>query len=609
MKLLHISLNNIFKKNSKLETLLGFDLRSLALFRISLGIIIITDLINRLPDLEAHYSDSGVFPRSLLLFLQTSDYRTWSIYLNSGEVTFVFIVFVLNILSALLLIIGYRTKWFTICCWILSVSLHNRNPLLLNGGDSELRILLFWSIFLPLGGFYSFDKALNSSKKILPKKLLSGATVALTLQICSIYWFSGLLKSDPVWTTEGSAVYYALNLDHYTTEFGRFLLNFPSLLTVFTFATLWFELLGPFLLFIPWRNYFFRGCAIVLFILLHIGFGLSLRISMFPYISAVGWLVFIPSEFWNTISHRLESSKRRMINIYYDEKNDYSKKIICLLLTFLLIPKTRIITLQSLDNNWIQIRENNFLFVIEYEGRKYPNSQAFSLILNQSPLLYPLHFFQGFILINAIKTSFYKQAYQMLFIERNLLVKATSNLKFSPISVRSYVSENIILTFLLFCIFYENLNELNPSFFEFPRMIRDVNTALQLNQNWGMFAPHPGKKDGWLVVSGKLKDGTEINLLTGEQPISWEKPDPESGAWGKRRWSNYLALLRYKQKNSHLTYYGKYLCSKWNKRHLNTKLLESLKIYHMLEKTLPNYQQSQVKKIFLTEHSCSKEKQ
>ncbi|NET13417.1 MAG: hypothetical protein F6K08_11435, partial [Okeania sp. SIO1H6] len=43
-----------------LEKLFGLDLRSLALFRIGLALIIITDLIIRAGDLTAHYSDAGV---------------------------------------------------------------------------------------------------------------------------------------------------------------------------------------------------------------------------------------------------------------------------------------------------------------------------------------------------------------------------------------------------------------------------------------------------------------------------------------------------------------------------------------------------------------------
>jgi hypothetical protein len=45
---------------AKIEEVLGFDLRSLALFRIGLALVVLTDLFIRFGNLTAHYSDVGV---------------------------------------------------------------------------------------------------------------------------------------------------------------------------------------------------------------------------------------------------------------------------------------------------------------------------------------------------------------------------------------------------------------------------------------------------------------------------------------------------------------------------------------------------------------------
>ncbi len=52
--------------SSRLEKLFGLDLRSLALFRVWLALVIIVDLIIRTGDLSSLYSDAGVMPRTLL---------------------------------------------------------------------------------------------------------------------------------------------------------------------------------------------------------------------------------------------------------------------------------------------------------------------------------------------------------------------------------------------------------------------------------------------------------------------------------------------------------------------------------------------------------------
>ena len=43
----------------------SLDLRSLALFRLGLGLVLVFDLCSRLGDVRAHYTDYGILPRVL----------------------------------------------------------------------------------------------------------------------------------------------------------------------------------------------------------------------------------------------------------------------------------------------------------------------------------------------------------------------------------------------------------------------------------------------------------------------------------------------------------------------------------------------------------------
>src|SRR5262249_56729885 len=61
----------------------SLDLRSLALFRVGLGVMIFIDWIDRLPDLAAHYTDAGIVPRSSVAGIQPI-----SVHVYSGEVWF-----------------------------------------------------------------------------------------------------------------------------------------------------------------------------------------------------------------------------------------------------------------------------------------------------------------------------------------------------------------------------------------------------------------------------------------------------------------------------------------------------------------------------------------
>jgi hypothetical protein len=128
-----------------------------------------------------------------------------------------------------------------------------------------------------------------------------------------VYWFAAALKSDPVWRHDGTALYYALNIDQTVTRAGRFLLGFPRLLTFLTFATLWLEALGPLLLFCPVFTGPLRLGVVVLFVLFHlVGLNLFMTLGPFPYVCAVAWLVFLPGWFWDRLAAWFPGSLARV---------------------------------------------------------------------------------------------------------------------------------------------------------------------------------------------------------------------------------------------------------------------------------------------------------
>ncbi len=202
-------------------------------------------------------------------------------------------------LAALGLIAGFLTRVSNLVCFAGLIVVQQANPHILQGGDVLLRLLLFWSLFLPLSQVWSLDVQYNRISALLP--LTTGlASWALTLQICFVYWFAVLLKSDPLWTQNGNALFYALNIEHFTTPFGLYLRQYPDFLRVLTFATLGLEVFGPCLLFIPLRREDFRLAAVVLFVGFHlVGMQSLLRIGLFPWVCATAWLVFLPRSFWD----------------------------------------------------------------------------------------------------------------------------------------------------------------------------------------------------------------------------------------------------------------------------------------------------------------------
>lgn len=286
-----------------LQNWLGLDIRALAVLRMGLGTILIVDLINRLRGFEFFYTDGGAFTIADAIYSRGT-YPTISLHLLSGDTYVQLGFFLLAGFFALLLIIGYKTNLVTLASWLLLISLHNRNFLVLQGGDVFLRVILFWSIFLPLGQVWSVDAALKRIQGDTRMKLFNVFTVAFVFQLFVLYVATGLFKNGAEWTQDYTATEYALLLDQFTNWFGDILLGFPTVMKATTIFALLLELFGVLLFFIPFKNHLFRVLMIVLFVSLHIGLSASMHLGLFPWIMVVAWLALLPTELFDWIGDR-----------------------------------------------------------------------------------------------------------------------------------------------------------------------------------------------------------------------------------------------------------------------------------------------------------------
>lgn len=288
---------------------LTLDVRALSLMRMSIAAVILFDLGIRLTDLEAFYADSGVVPREMVFQHDWNDYFI-SFHAISGLWQVQLLLFLFAFFCAAMLFIGYRTRLFTLLSWIMMLSLHNRNGLILQGGDDLLRMVLFWGIFLPWGARYSCDRILDSFNP-LPPAIFTAATVAYLLQICYIYTGSALLKGKE-WSSDFTAMYYTYSLDQITYPVTKCFYYYPGFLKRCTQVAYYFELLIPLLFFMPvlhqWSR-FIAVCAIMLFHLINTS---TLLIGLFPFIGIATVVGMLPSFVMDTFDRRLSGLKQKV---------------------------------------------------------------------------------------------------------------------------------------------------------------------------------------------------------------------------------------------------------------------------------------------------------
>lgn len=285
------------------------DLRALALMRIAVGALILTDLIIRSTDLEAHYTNMGVLPLHVLYQYAWNPYL-FSLHAATGLWQAEALLFLLAAAAAVALAAGYRTRVATIVSWLLLVSLQNRNPLIGQGGDDLLRMLLFWGIFLPWGRLYSVDA--KDREAPVDYSYFSAATVAYIVQLALVYWCTALLKSAPEWSQEGTAIYYALSLDQILMPGGRLLYPHFELMRFLTFATYYTEILLPFVLFIPFGVTWWRLLCVGILYSFHLGISLTLFVGLFFLVNMVSVLGLLPTRTMNWLDRYIRTRTQRL---------------------------------------------------------------------------------------------------------------------------------------------------------------------------------------------------------------------------------------------------------------------------------------------------------
>jgi hypothetical protein len=264
----------------------ALDIRALSLMRVLAALVLLADLIIRSTSFTAHYTKDGAVPfREVASAWWRDGY--FSLYQYSDEAWYAGLLFALTGLVYFCLLIGYRTRIMSVLAWLLLLSLQNRNHAVLQCGDDQLRLLLFWGIFLPWGNFYSVDARRYPSLQN-ETRYFDVPGIAYVFLIFSVYFFTGILKDSAEWDSrEGTAFYYALNLDQLAWPLGKHLLQYPGLLKGLTITARWLEVLTPFLLFIPYRNAFCRTVAVGVLASFHIAIALTLFVGLFYLISIV----------------------------------------------------------------------------------------------------------------------------------------------------------------------------------------------------------------------------------------------------------------------------------------------------------------------------------
>lgn len=587
---------------SVLEGFFAIDLRTLAFVRVLTGLVILLDLASRARDLEAFYTDLGVVPRKFLLSSTTE--WTFSVFALGGSTEFTVIMFVLSGVVALLLSLGYRTRWMTFLSWVLVMSLQNRNPLVCYGGDSVLRMLLFWGMFVPWGAKYSIDSiryGFNRLNDHLPQKAFHIGTVGFSLQVLYVYLFTALFKNGPEWHSEGTAVYFALSIDELASRFNYLGRMLPmNVLKGLNWSVLAYEWIGPIL--VAWPNWRVRMFALTGFILLQVGFNVFLVLGLFPVFSTLAIFVFIPSEFWDRLERKFITERIRNLSIYYDPSCGFCQHMVIAMNRFLLFDGARLIAADQDDTVHDTLRKENSWVVVDSAGNTALRSHALVMLLTHSPLFWP------FAKLLGLFTSALDNIYRWLAKNRPEWPSFSPfpNGIVSRYSVSISLPATVVAVWCLLYITLFNVHRYDVERIPVPENLRWVSGLFKVDQNWAMFAPAPYRADGWYLIPAELRNGDTLDLFLDGAPINWSRPERTASNFRNTRWSKYLRTIRKGKYLGARKYYLRWLWKNWDDRNPAERRLKRFTMYFMLENNLLNWETEPPRKVTLWHQECLK---
>jgi Vitamin K-dependent gamma-carboxylase len=499
------------------------DPRSLALFRILIGGLLIEDWLARWSHIETFYTSFGVLRTNLLQPL--NHHFLLLHYVDS--LRGVQLVFLFGLLCYVLFTIGYRTRLMTFLSLVFFASIVGRNIMVRHGGDTVMATMLAWSVFLPLGKSFSMDAIARKKRmsvyphsqsttatddEVKQRSPISFAECAVICQIGLIYLVTAITKYGLNWK-EGTALYYVLNTDQFAYPLGAWLATNPLwILKALTWGTLALEFAILPLLLLPFAQPYLRRIAIIGTTGMHLLIWLLMNIGDFPLVMISLNALLLRAEDWQLLTQHVPVSILKR----------YSKAV-----------------------NWLTRRKLL---------RRRPKTEAPGVERSSS---------EGVVNV-APAANAWGQVGRLI---SNWLVV----LMFAWVLISSY-NLNVARRFQLKTI--EELSQLDK-----------ILSSLQMDQDWHLFAPDPMKDDGWWVIDGISESGQHIDPLTREAP-RWDKQDNLAGRYD-RYWRKYLYRLWKTRDAENLRIFADYITRKDRREHPPGQQLLRFDFYYVLETTQP----------------------
>jgi len=428
-------------------------------------------------------------------------------------------------------------------------------------------MLVFWSVFLPLGARWSVDAVRRADARTNTEfdtdsttksdadattedgadamteagagatteagadattlgpdgpSVASVATVAVLMQVLIMYITNAVHKFEGDLWMNGEAVVYIMRADQLTYLLGNHITEFSGLLRALT--VMWVVLLfaSPLLIALTGIP---RAAIAAMFVGMHLGMAVTMRIGLFPIVVVVGFLPFFQTSVLDAVE--------------------------------------RVVALRGWSTPLSEWRTR-----FESLARSLPSA---SMLLSGRTVPEPP---DG--VSRVISAS----------LDRGRIVFST-----------------IIPGIFLVLILLSSAQAVDYT--EVPDPAEDVLKTTNTDQSWRMFAPDPVHTTRWPVIPGTLEDGTQRDILR-DSEVDFERPTHTESIFPTFRWRKYISNVYSVDNMNHRSYFANYLCEDWNRTHETG--VKNISVHLRSERTNPYSGTIETEnRIKGTEYDCSAE--
>jgi len=498
------------------------DLRSLAIFRIWLGGLLLVSSLAAAGQIGSFYGDGGVLPRASLTAHQPP--WSWSLHLINGGDVFSFSLLLVQALAALALLLGWRARTAALLAWALSSSLAARNPMVATTGDSLVHALLLWSAFLPVAARGSVDAAF-AAQRPAERAHLSWASAGLlaTVLIVTLFAAAGM----PAWDGSSEA------LSHWPL-LGDWLS--PLLLA------------ACLLLLVPFWNRITRVLGLLLLVAWQIATLASApgELGSGPWALLCAFSALLPGALWELRKPRSGSA----IRIYLPERAPRIERLARLLCELLALPSVEIAAASSLARTRRLAEANRSWVLLDPQDSAHLTWTAVPVLVRQSPWL----FWLAPLLASEKLAEPGERFYRWLARPSTEAMVHRSGERSAAASPQAMRLAALLLVLMLAGALLAGLRD--PSRISPPAAWVALGLAPPAGQ--------PPALRGWFAAVATRPDGSEVDALSARRStpdLSRPPSAPRDTGMRWKLWQSFMAQDRYA---AYREDWADYLCHRWN---------------------------------------------